>query len=127
MSIGTGPGNPIEHKKEIPFSWFVGGGPRNAGIGFVGFSKKFYKLAPELESLINLHESRIDNTRVGNDIVIDNNRTPYQGKFKEEIENAERRIKEITDFSIQELHAKLDDLRKSYMGKTEAPFEIKFY
>jgi hypothetical protein len=83
----------LENLSDIPLTFFVANKDRNSRIVDVSF-------APELRQ------------RVGSIMSLN---------FQDQ-ESYRAKIKKITGFNVESLNAKLDELQKEYIGKTEAPF-----
>ena len=106
----------IESQEEMPMKWFFGTGTKARGLIAINFSAEFYKMGNQgISADIDLVREYLANPDIGKTVP----------DYKVQAETAGRRIKEITGFSCEELDAKLADVRKLYLGKQVAPFEIK--
>jgi|SRR3989344_103348 len=125
MSTGSpNPGIPptAEHKKEIPLSWFAGVGRKDGGIMFIAFSELFESMGNgEVGKHMAQYGHYMGNTFIGNRLV-ENSLEIEDEPARKIVQEAERRIKEITGFTPKELSEKKHELSKAYKGKQEAPF-----
>ena len=113
-----------EQLKEIPMSWFVGGGAQGKIQG-VNFSPEFYKLGGDLAAFMFYYEGKIDEHSSDSFEM----RIPSKPKnnVSTTIQELEREIKTITGFSPKDLITKREDLRNEYIGEKMAPFAFKLF
>ena len=110
-----------EAKKEIPMNWFIGIGNKQHGIMTIAFSTEFQKLGNrKIMEYVRSYEHFMGGTKKQTSEITEEG-------YRKIAEEAERKIKEITGFGIQQLHEKLDELLKLYKDKHQADIEFKLF
>ena len=119
--------NNSEQKKEIPLTWFIGIGRKDTGIMAVKTSEVLESLGGgEVLKLLNEYDHYMSNRFIGDRLVQSASEIEDE-KGRTIVENAEKKIKEITGFSPKEITDKRRDLTRTYKGKQEATIAVELF